>query len=73
LFTLVVTLSLLGAGDTDTDQIDFFEKRIRPVLVTHCYECHSSSTPEVQGGLLLDSRAGVRRGGDHGPAVVPGC
>ena len=72
MFTLVVILSLLGAGDTDTDQIDFFEKRIRPVLVTHCYECHSSSTAEVQGGLLLDSRAGVRLGGDHGPAVVPG-
>ena len=72
MFTLFVTLSLLGAGDTNTDHIDFFEKKIRPVLVTHCYECHSSSAPEVQGGLLLDSRDGLRRGGEHGPALVPG-
>ena len=72
MYTLVVTLSLLGAGDTNTDQIDFFEKKIRPVLVTHCYECHSSDAAELQGGLLLDSRDGLRRGGENGPALVPG-
>ena len=51
--------------------LDLFEKRIRPVLVKHCYECHSAESKEVEGGLLLDTRAGIRRGGETGPAVVP--
>lgn len=52
--------------------IEFFEKRIRPVLVQHCYECHSADGKSVKGGLLLDSREGWRRGGDSGPALVSG-
>lgn len=55
-----------------TEQIEFFEKRIRPILVNHCYECHSQSAKKVQGKLLLDTRAGVEKGGRSGPAVVPG-
>src|SRR5262245_51604759 len=50
----------------------FFEARIRPVLVDKCYSCHSSQAEELQGGLLLDSREGLLRGGDSGPAVVSG-
>lgn len=49
-----------------------FENRIRPLLVTHCYECHSESAEQPRGGLLLDSRSGLREGGDSGPAIVPG-
>jgi hypothetical protein len=53
--------------------IAFFEKKIRPVLVAKCYECHSSENKKkARGGLLLDTRAGLRAGGDTGPAVVPG-
>ena len=55
------------AGD-----LAFFESRIRPVLVQHCYECHSHEAKEVKGSLLLDSAAGVLHGGDSGPSVVPG-
>ncbi len=51
---------------------DFFEKKIRPVLIAECYECHSSAAATPKGGLRLDSRDGVRHGGDSGPAVVPG-
>ena len=51
---------------------DFFEKKIRPLLVQHCYECHSVESEEAQGELLVDSRAAIRRGGSQGPAVVPG-
>jgi len=58
--------------DPTPDQVAFFESKVRPVLVNHCYECHSAKSTELKGGLLLDSRAGVARGGDHGPAVVPG-
>lgn len=49
---------------------EFFESRVRPVLVEHCYECHSGG--ESSGGLLLDTAMATRRGGDTGPAVVPG-
>ncbi len=51
---------------------EFFERRIRPVLVSKCYSCHSRRTSEPKAGLLLDSRIAIRRGGDSGPAVVPG-
>ncbi len=56
---------------TDEDAA-FFEKKIRPVLIEKCYECHSAEAKSVKGGLLLDSRDGIRKGGDSGPAVVPG-
>ena len=51
---------------------EFFEKKIRPVLVERCYGCHSEKVREPKAGLRLDSREGVRRGGDSGPAVVIG-
>ncbi len=51
--------------------IDFFESRIRPLLVENCYGCHSHGR-EIKGGLALDSMSGVRSGGESGPAVVPG-
>jgi len=54
------------------EQLDFFEKRIRPVLSDKCYKCHSEKAAKVKGGLVLDTREGARRGGDSGPAVVPG-
>ncbi len=53
-------------------KIDFFESRIRPVLVQHCYECHADDSKTLRGGLLVDSRQGLLKGGESGPAVVPG-
>ncbi len=50
----------------------FFESKIRPVLVQHCYQCHSAKAAKSEGGLRLDSRRGIRAGGDRGAAVVPG-
>ncbi|MSU42181.1 MAG: DUF1553 domain-containing protein [Pedosphaera sp.] len=52
--------------------IEFFETKIRPALATHCYECHSAQSAKLKGGLKLDSREGIRAGGDTGPGVVPG-
>ncbi len=57
---------------TPEKKIEFFEKKIRPVLVEHCYECHSASAKKIRGGLLVDSAKIFRDGGDSGPAVVPG-
>ena len=58
--------------DITPEQLEFFEKSIRPVLVEHCYECHSEEKGKNKGELTLDTRDGIRAGGDRGPAVVPG-
>ncbi len=52
------------------DDLAFFEKRIRPVLVANCYGCHSAQAPQIKGGLVLDTREGVLRGGETGPVLV---
>jgi hypothetical protein len=53
--------------------LEFFEKKIRPVLESSCYMCHSASSRRLQGGLLLDSRAGMLKGGNSGQAaIIPG-
>ncbi len=54
------------------EQLAFFESKIRPVLADKCYKCHSEKSEKIRGGLVLDTRDGIRRGGDNGPAVVPG-
>ncbi len=54
------------------EQLEFFERKVRPVLVEHCFECHSAKATKPKGGFRLDSRAGMLDGGDLGPALVPG-
>src|SRR5947209_46472 len=51
---------------------EFFEKEIRPVLADKCYGCHSSKLKSPMGGLVLDTKAGVRRGGNGGPILADG-
>ena len=60
------------AADATPEGIEFFEKRIRPILVEHCYECHSVESKTNEGGLSLDSREGLLKGGESGPALTPG-
>jgi hypothetical protein len=60
-----------AAGESAPDGVEFFEKKIRPILVDRCYECHSEGT-KAKGNLLLDSRDALLKGGDDGPAVTPG-
>ncbi|MEO1616146.1 MAG: PSD1 and planctomycete cytochrome C domain-containing protein [Planctomycetota bacterium] len=72
--TLAIVFALLGtrlsiASDRDPRH-DFFENKIRPLLVQHCYECHGEG--ESEAGLQLDSRPGWEVGGDSGAAIVPG-
>lgn len=57
---------------TEPAGIEFFERKVRPILVEHCYECHSTKADKAEGGLLLDSRDVLLRGGDSGPALVVG-
>jgi hypothetical protein len=54
------------------EQLEFFETKVRPLLVEHCYQCHSAKSKKVQGGLRLDDRALILKGGDSGTAIVPG-
>src|SRR5260370_18162833 len=70
----VVATAGQSAADKNEDAkgIAFFESKIRPVLVDNCYKCHSVAAGKSQGGLQLDSKKGIRAGGDRGPAVVPG-
>jgi hypothetical protein len=53
-------------------QLAYFEKSIRPVLVRECYSCHATTAKKIRGGMTLDTREGIRKGGETGPAVVPG-
>ncbi|GEP45254.1 hypothetical protein BGE01nite_45450 [Brevifollis gellanilyticus] len=61
---------VLAAGP-DAAALEFFEKKVRPVLVERCFECHST-TAKVKGGLSLDTREAIFTGGDSGPALVAG-
>jgi hypothetical protein len=65
----------IGFGQAYADEaskLEFFESRIRPVLIEHCYECHSSQSKNLKGGLFVDSAEGLRLGGDSGPAIELG-
>ena len=68
--TLLIGVSPLLA-QASPEQIEFFEKKIRPVLAEQCYACHSGDTMAA-AGLRLDTRETIRKGGSRGPAVVPG-
>jgi hypothetical protein len=68
----VATAVSLPAAEPTADQIEFFEKKIRPVLVHECYECHAADSKVLQAGLRLDNRESLIKGGDGGPVVVPG-
>ncbi len=52
--------------------LQFFEAKIRPVLVDNCYKCHSKEADKVRGGFLIDSREAILHGGNSGPVIVPG-
>jgi hypothetical protein len=61
-----------AAAETAAEQTEFFEKRVRPVLVRSCYACHSAAIAEPMGGLRVDTREALLRGGKRGPALKPG-
>ena len=67
------TSSCLAADKVfSVEQIEFFETHVRPLLVAQCYDCHSTDAPELKAALYVDSREGMLKGGDSGPAVVVG-
>jgi len=69
----ILILASSSALAADSAGITFFEQKVRPVLVEHCYSCHSAEAKKLKGNLYLDSKAGWEKGGDSGEAViVPG-
>src|SRR5689334_21011145 len=70
-FALLATVAIARA-DSNGDQEKFFRDAVQPILVQHCFKCHSHSSGKANGGLVLDSRNGWAKGGDSGPAIVPG-
>ena len=64
--------SIVTASEPPDSSSDYFESKVRPVLAEHCYTCHSAKAKKLKGGLLLDSLEGLRKGGETGPAVIPG-
>ena len=68
--SFLICLAPLAAQPTP-EQLEFFEKKIRPLLVEHCYACHSGDTMAA-AGLRVDTRETIRKGGSRGPAVSPG-
>src|SRR3954451_25117878 len=68
----LLTALVASAAEPSAADLEFFEKKIRPVLADKCYGCHSNKTSSPLGGLRLDSRDGLLRGGRSGPALLPG-
>ncbi len=77
-WTLLLTVLLMltgmsvGQAEQNTEQMEFFESKIRPILSNQCYKCHSAEQGAAKGGLTLDTREGVLKGGETGPIIVPG-
>ncbi|MCA9022002.1 MAG: DUF1549 domain-containing protein, partial [Planctomycetaceae bacterium] len=71
--SLIVSLTALRplfASEAELKKAEFFEKRIRPLLINHCYDCHSEDS--IESGLRVDTFAGLVIGGERGPAIVAG-
>src|SRR4051812_28335815 len=72
-FAVLLVLAPFARADDplNAEGLRLFEEKIEPVLKAECYHCHSRNAEKLKGGLLLDSRAAMVKGGDTGPAVVP--
>lgn len=70
-FLLLIAGTARSSEETLREE-EFFEKKVRPLLVKRCYSCHSAGSSRLRANLFLDSRPGWEQGGDSGPAIVPG-
>ena len=72
LFCLSALVRLSVADASEAEGMEFFENHIRPVLAENCYKCHSEEAGKAKGELLLDTAAGLLKGGEAGPTIIPG-
>jgi mono/diheme cytochrome c family protein len=71
------SLCLLNASRADeprfdSEDLEYYERKVRPLLSEHCYACHASGAKTIHGGLRLDTETATEQGGDSGPLLVPG-
>ena len=69
---MALSISASAYSATPEEVADFFEKRIRPILADHCYECHNADKGKTKGGLNLANREGWVKGGESGTSIMPG-
>src|SRR4051812_4763040 len=69
---LICSPLIATAAEPTKSELDFFESKIRPLLTDRCYKCHSSKSEKLKGGLSLEFRDTILKGGKTGPAIVPG-
>ncbi len=69
---LGVNFFTVHAASPENTGLEFFEKQIRPLFVDNCYKCHSAQSEKVKGGLQLDTAENLLKGGETGPAIIPG-
>ena len=72
LFCLSALVRSSVADASEAEGMEFFENHIRPVLAENCYKCHSEEAGKAKGELLLDTAAGLLKGGEAGPTIIPG-
>ena len=72
LFPCLLLASDASEANEASSSREFYESQVLPILETHCLECHSHRSGKARGGLVLDSTASLVKGGDLGPAIVPG-
>jgi hypothetical protein len=72
LTSLLLALAVAAGTQAGDAGLEHFEAKIRPALVAHCYECHSTQAKKLGGNLLLDNRESLRKGGDSGASIIPG-
>lgn len=71
-FALLLMAAIVSGARAQNAGIEYFERKIRPILVEHCYECHAVGAKKIRAQLLVDSKDGLRKGGVSGPALIPG-
>ena len=69
---MLVLGCLTAAAEPTKTQLDFFENKVRPIFTDNCYKCHNPAKGKVKANLELDWKGGWEKGGDTGPAIVPG-
>src|SRR5262245_18535870 len=72
LYCVATPVSAAPPAEPSREGVEFFEQKVRPVLVKQCYSCHSADAKKLKGELRLDTREGVAKGGATGPVIVPG-
>lgn len=69
----LIAATVFPAGLLQADeQAEYFHQMVEPILREHCYDCHSHAADQMESGLALDWKSGWSKGGDRGPAIVPG-